>query len=336
VTVPTDSLELLRADLPPHLTVRLPRYVDGVVDPADLDAADALMARCDIAVVGVRDSGREEVAGMFSSSTTDREHSAFVLDGDDLVGYVWIEHDPTAAETWVDPYADPERYTREIIDAGLAHGVRVGRATRAAVAPEGAWTVRGGCFGSDTPLVEGLRAAGFECVRRFYRMRVHLEKAVLPDTPPALPDGVVLVNARTDAERRRLYDVQQASFADHWNYTDRSYEEHLEHLEGKGGDDPDGWWMLEVDGVTAAVCLLDESRADLGDGYVRTLGVAREFRGRGLAQLLLVRAFLYYRERGRAGVQLGVDSTSPTGADKLYRKVGMDVTSEIDAWAHPL
>jgi hypothetical protein len=46
--------------------------------------------------------------------------------------------------------------------------------------------------------------------------------------------------------------------------------------------------------------------------------------------------FLYYRERGRAGVQLGVDSTSPTGADQLYRKVGMAVTSEIDAWAHPL
>jgi hypothetical protein len=32
-------------------------------------------------------------------------------------------------------------------------------------------------------------------------------------------------------------------------------------------------------------------------------------------------------------VQLGVDSTSPTGADKLYAKVGMHVTREIDAWS---
>ena len=63
--------------------------------------------------------------------------------------------------------------------------------------------------------------------------------------------------------------------------------------------------------MPAAVCLLDECRADLGDGYVRALGVRREFRGRGLAQLLLTRAFVYYRDRGRAGLQLGVDSHQP-------------------------
>lgn len=332
----TDLLDLLRADLPAHLTVRLPRYVDGVVDPADLDAAEALLARCDIAAVGERDSGREEVAGMFSSASTDREHSAFVLDGDDIVGYVWIEQDATAAETWVDAYADPTRFTREVVDAGLRHGIRVGRAAHAATAPDGDWSVRSGSFGSDRALVDGLQAAGFECVRRFYRMRIDLATAALPDVAPPLPDGAVLVNASTDDERRRLYAVQQESFADHWNHTPRSYDEYLEHLDGKGGDDPDGWWLLEVDGVPAAVCILDESRADLGDGYVRTLGVARDFRGRGLAQLLLTRAFLYYRERGRAGVQLGVDSSSPTGADKLYRKVGMAVTRELDAWSYAL
>jgi ribosomal protein S18 acetylase RimI-like enzyme len=196
--------------------------------------------------------------------------------------------------------------------------------------------VRSGCFGTDAVLVEGLESAGFACVRRFYRMRIDLTVADLPDVAPPLPDGVRLVVARTDEERRRLYAVQQASFADHWNHTDRSYEEYLEHSDGKGGDDPDGWWLLEVRGVPAGVCILDETRADLGDGNVRTLGVAREFRGRGLAQLMLNRAFVHYRDRGRSGVQLGVDSTSPTGADHLYRKVGMQVVREIDAWAHPL
>jgi ribosomal protein S18 acetylase RimI-like enzyme len=332
----SDSLAQLRSELPASLTVRLPQYVDGVIDPVELDAAEALLARCDIHAVGERDSGRDEVAEMFASTGTDREHSVFVLNGDDLVGYLWIEQDPTAAETWVDVYADPQRWTAEIVAAGLAHGLRVGRAMKSVHAPEGEWTARSGCFGSDTVLVAGLESAGFACVRRFYRMRIDLASADLPDAAPPLPDGVRLIVARTDDERRRLYAVQQESFADHWNHTSRSYEEYLERLEGKDADDPDGWWLLEVRGVPAAVCLLDESRADLGDGYVRTLGVAREFRGRGLAQLLLTRAFLYYRDRGRAGVQLGVDSTSPTGADKLYAKVGMHVVREIDAWAHPL
>lgn len=331
-----DSLDLVRAALPAGLVVRLPRYVDGVVDDADLDAAEALLTRCDVAAVGERDSGREEVAGMFSSAGTDREQSAFVFAGDQLVGYIWIEQDPTAAETWVDVYADPRRFTHEITEAGLQHGLRVGRAAHCVAAPKGPWSLRSGCFGSDAPLVASLQDAGFTRVRRFQRMRIDLTTASLPDVEPPLPDGAVVLRARTDADRRRLYAVEQASFADHWNHTARSYDEFVQHLDGKGGVDSDGWWLLELDGVPAAVCILDESRADLGDGYVRTLGVAREFRGRGFAQLLLTRAFLYYRARGRAGVQLGVDSTSPTGADKLYRKVGMTVTREIDAWSYPL
>ena len=35
-----DGLDLLRADLPSHLDVRLPRYVDGVVDTSDLGAEE--------------------------------------------------------------------------------------------------------------------------------------------------------------------------------------------------------------------------------------------------------------------------------------------------------
>jgi ribosomal protein S18 acetylase RimI-like enzyme len=157
-----------------------------------------------------------------------------------------------------------------------------------------------------------------------------------PSWTPPLPDGVTIVAVRSDEQRRSLYAVQQASFADHWNHTARSFEDLMERLESPGDQDYDGWWLLSVDGIPAAVCVLDDSRLDLGDGYVRTLGVAREFRGRGLAQLLLVRAFVRYRDLGRDGVQLSVDSSSPTGADRLYRKVGMQVAREIDAWSRPL
>jgi len=326
----TAHLDDLRADLP-DLVVRPPRYIDGVVDPSDLDAAEALLARCDLAAVGERDSGRDEVAGMFSSSDTDRALSAFVLDGDDLVGFIWIEHNATGAETWIDTYADPDRHTARIIDAGLRHGMAVAADDKAAAGAD-VWTLRSGSFGTDEVLVARLEAAGFACVRRFYRMRIDLATAPLPAEPPALPDGAVLVVARSEDERRRAHAVQQAAFADHWNHTERTYEESVDRM-GVEAQDPDGWWLVEVDGAPAAVCILDESRAELGDGYVRTLGVAREFRGRGLAQNLLLRAFAYYRARGRAGVQLAVDSSSPTGADKLYRKVGMDVARELDAWA---
>jgi ribosomal protein S18 acetylase RimI-like enzyme len=97
--------------------------------------------------------------------------------------------------------------------------------------------------------------------------------------------------------------------------------------------DPDGWWLLTVDGVDAAICLLDESRADIGDGYVAVLGVRRQFRGRGLAQLLLRRAFVHYRDLGRAGTQLGVDAENLTGAVRLYEGVGMSAVRSVQGHA---
>jgi ribosomal protein S18 acetylase RimI-like enzyme len=81
---------------------------------------------------------------------------------------------------------------------------------------------------------------------------------------------------------------------------------------------------------------MDDSRLEVREGYVRSLGVLREFRGRGLASLLLQRAFAYYRDRGCVSVSLGVDSASPTGANHLYEKVGMRSHRVIDAWSLPI
>ena len=68
---------------------------------------------------------------------------------------------------------------------------------------------------------------------------------------------------------------------------------------------------------------LNESRLELGYAYVSILGVLREFRGRGLARLLLRTAFVQARDMGLAGTALHVDSQNPTGATALYRSVGM-------------
>ena len=50
---------------------------------------------------------------------------------------------------------------------------------------------------------------------------------------------------------------------------------------------PDQWWLACVDGVPAAVCLGNDHLAEHGWGYVSTLGVLEEHRGRGLGRLLL-------------------------------------------------
>ena len=91
-----------------------------------------------------------------------------------------------------------------------------------------------------------------------------------------------------------------------------------------------------LDGAPAGICLLSESRAELGEGFVGVLGVLKDFRGRGLAQLLLRRAFVHYRERGRTAIALGVDATNTTGAVALYEKVGMSPALVFEVYEHDL
>ncbi|MFN8169272.1 MAG: GNAT family N-acetyltransferase [Candidatus Nanopelagicales bacterium] len=331
---------MLEVPWPEGLVPRPARYVAGPTDdvphPDDLAAVVALTRACDIAVVGEPDSGADDVAGMFTGPITDREATQLVHDAEGrLAAFVWIERDVEARETWVDVYVDPERADPAVLDAGVAHGRRTALQHRADAGGDDDWSLRSGCFAGDAPLVEALERAGFERVRRFYRMSIDLDSPDVPAQAPALPEGAELVVVRSDEERRRVYALRNASFQDHWHDVPREYDEWLAFHDPEIAD-PDGWWLLTVDGVDAAICLMDESRADLGGGYVRTLGVTREHRGRGLAALLLQRAFVYYRDKGRRTVQLGVDSESPTGADRLYARVGMSPLRVIDAWSLPI
>jgi mycothiol synthase len=316
------DLELLRSHLS-GLSVR-------TATSDDADAVIDLVQRCDVAVTGELDSGRDEIVSMLSSPEMDRDATVVALDGNDAVLFVWVQRDDAARQTWIDLYADPARNTSALASAGLEHGVRAARA-HSADARGGAWTARSGCFVNDAVLEAAIEAAGFSMARRFWRMRIDLTATELPPEQ-SLAAGVIVRAVHDEAGRRRLHGVVMESFRDHWNHSDRDYDAWMRSMTAMGSDDPEGWWLLEVDGVPAGACLLDESRSDLGDGSVRTLGVLREFRGRGLAQVLLQRAFRYYRDLGRLGVMLVVDSETPTGANHLYEKVGMRAVRVIDAW----
>ncbi|MFN8168017.1 MAG: GNAT family N-acetyltransferase [Candidatus Nanopelagicales bacterium] len=221
-----------------------------------------------------------------------------------------------------------------MLDAGVAHGRHTALQHRADAGGDDDWSLRSGCFAGDAPLVEALGLAGFERVRRFYRMSIDLDS---PDVRPQAPCSAgglgELVVVRSDEERRRVYALRNASRTT--GTTCRASTTSGSPSTIRRSADPDGWWLLTVDGVDAAICLMDESRADLGGGYVRTLGVTREHRGRGLAALLLQRAF--YRDKGRhAPCRTRRRQREPRGADRLYARVGMSPLRVIDAWSLPI
>src|SRR4029077_18824369 len=84
--------------------------------------------------------------------------------------------------------------------------------------------------------------------------------------------------------------------------------------------------------AAAALCTID----DFGLGWVDILGTRREHRRRGLGEALLGQSFHALYARGAPKVALGVDAESPTGATRLYERVGMRVSSRIDLYAKNL
>lgn len=91
-------------------------------------------------------------------------------------------------------------------------------------------------------------------------------------------------------------------------------------------------WLVTVEGAPAGIWIVGDSHPDAGEGYVAILGILPEFRGRGLARLLLRTAFVRDRDLGRVATRLGVDAENTTGAVRLYEGVGMTSVLVREAW----
>lgn len=164
----------------------------------------------------------------------------------------------------------------------------------------------------------------------------------LDDLPPvpAAPDGVRFVPyAEVDDEAVRL--AFNASWADHWGSRQRDPEGWATEMVGSSVFRPD-LSSVAVAGDEVVALLLterypqdDEVRGH-AEAWIGTLGTRREWRGRGIASGLIVRALHAYRDDGLDHAMIGVDADSLTGAAALYRGLGFEEQHRYASWAHPL
>ena len=173
-------------------------------------------------------------------------------------------------------------------------------------------------LGVDTYARELLTSHGYEDVRHFYDMAIELTER------PQLAD-VEIENLEPE-EAKAFYDALDLSFQDHWEHHSHPFAEWYERHSSNPNFDLSLWYLIRSDGEIAAVARNEANRN--GGGYVGALGVRREFRGRGYAKALLYRTFAEFWDRGVPRVTLGVDAESPTGATRLYERVGMHVEGE--------
>lgn len=162
---------------------------------------------------------------------------------------------------------------------------------------------------------------GFDHIRDGLEMLIDLD-----DVPePRWPEGITVRSLVRGQDERAVWETAEAAWVDHWGYAPMSFEEFCYYrIQAVDNFDPTIWHLaLDGDDVAGvALCRADREGYN-NTGWVSLLGVRREYRGRGIGLALLQHVFADFQRRGYDHVGLGVDASSLTGADRLYRRAGM-------------
>lgn len=251
--------------------------------------------------------------------------SWLAFDGDRLVAYGLLWDESGGERVDIDHYVLPEHQQAGelLLDAMEARALAKARENGAARAVVHLHLNTEPT--TDTGLIE---KRGWYVVRRYQVLQRPLDAA--EDLAPELPSGVRLRSCADEADRARVHALYQSSFAQHFDFQPRTYDQWLQDIDADGLD----WSLVWIAGTQelgdVGFLLARDDREAMG--WIRSIGVLRAARGLGLGGLLLRHAFAAFAARGRDTVGLGVDTANATGAPALYARHGMTVHYAVDTW----
>ncbi len=165
-------------------------------------------------------------------------------------------------------------------------------------------------------------AAGFAVRRYFVEMRAELTD--LPAVPA--PDGIEIRPwTPEDDEGTRL--AYNESFADHWGSPPMDPDRWRTSFADSSFFSPEFSRVAVVDGEIVGFVLVAEFPAQTQahgyrTGYMDRVGSLRSVRGRGVAAAMLMDSMTALAADGCRYAELTVDADSPTGAGRLYERLG--------------
>jgi mycothiol synthase len=175
---------------------------------------------------------------------------------------------------------------------------------------------------ADTSAREIHESEGYKLIRHHWMMEANLTEA--PKVIP-FPTGVELRPFVKETQDYLVFQAEEEAFSDHWEHVPGNFNNwKLRKIEREEFDP--ALWHIAWDGDQIAGYA--QTRYRNGVGWVGNLGVRRPWRKRGLGEALLLHAFNEFYKRGMVTIGLGVDASNPTGATRLYQKVGMHIAVE--------
>ena len=179
----------------------------------------------------------------------------------------------------------------------------------------------------NTSLTALARRNEFTVDREILRMWRALDGELPEPTWPT--DVTVRTFGAADGERVQAFlDAAYAAWDP--DYVARPHDAWLAFMTEHNDFDPTLWFLVERDGGLVACALHWKESNDRG--WVKDIAVLESERGKRLGTSLLRHALRTYGERGMKSVGLKVDSTNPTGAPRLYERIGFVTDQRLGIW----
>jgi mycothiol synthase len=286
----------------------------------DFDRIVALVRAADMADWGESDFTPEVLRVEWSMHDLDLSTDTWLVEaGTEACGYGWLlgRADHRLLDGWI--VVHPEHRNRGLGD-WLLDLVERRAHEHADVAAAGAAVVMyESTVEPDTETADLLLSRGYRHVRTSFQMRARLQP---PLEPPRVPRGITVRSFRRERDERAVHAALEEAFAEHFGHVSHPFEEWVDMRLGSPVFDPT-LWLVASEGERTVGALIGS--VEEGVGWVISLGVVSDRRGRGVGGSLLRTSFEAFAARGVLDVALAVDAQNETGAVALYEGVGMRV-----------
>jgi ribosomal protein S18 acetylase RimI-like enzyme len=144
---------------------------------------------------------------------------------------------------------------------------------------------------------------------------------------PEWPEGVT-VRTYEPADAQAVHALLDEAYGG-WDgtYVPQAHDDWVRAMTGDIEFDPTTWWLAERCGALVGCALWWRS------GWLKDVVVHESERGHGLGTALIRRGLAEFARRGVSRAGLKVDAANPTGAPRLYERLGFTIERREQIWA---
>lgn len=302
-----------------------PNHSIRLLTIADAEAAAELVRKVDIAACGESTTTVAELAGDIESSQRTGGNSYGIFAAEQLVICLMIQNELVDGRgCFIDVFADPDKDVA-IMRAEITTLINACEQyvqeflTENQLKPD---YLKTALYEQDAAFITALKDSDFEQHRTYWRLRI--DHSDLATESPMIDSLQILDFVESKMTMSEMHELSTVIFNDHYDFSPMNFDDwKIERVSGVNSETL--WRVAYFDGKAVGYCWRSRRFEEEGFSYVASLGVIREFRGRGIAKALLIDAFEQARAAGLEGTLLHCDSANPNGATELYVGAGMKV-----------